>query len=103
MAHTDSRNVSLPFVLFCLGIFFCDPAVAREKPWYKYENSHFEAYSNENERVTRKLLLKLENFRAAGQQARRPLSSKAAVGQEQAKNRKVPSRYPLVRAFCCQM
>ena len=65
MAHTHSRNVSLPFVIFCMGMFFCNPAVAKEKPWYKYENSHFEAYSNENERVTRKLLLKLENFRAA--------------------------------------
>ena len=39
--------------------------LAKDKPWFKYENSHFEAYSNENERVTKKLLLKLENFRAA--------------------------------------
>ena len=65
MAHTDIRNVILAFVIFCLGIFFCNPALAKEKPWYKYENSHFEAYSNENERLTKKLLLKLENFRAA--------------------------------------
>ena len=65
MAHTDSRSVIPALAFFCLGIILSDPAAAREKPWYKYENSHFEAYSNENERVTKKLLLKLENFRAA--------------------------------------
>ena len=65
MTNTDSSNAILAISVFCLGVFFCNPAIAREKPWYKYENSHFEAYSNEQERLTKKLLVELENFRAA--------------------------------------
>ena len=47
------------------GLLFCNSAAAKDKPWYKYENRYFEAYSNESERTTRKLLIKLEDFRAA--------------------------------------
>ena len=38
---------------------------ASEKPWYRYENRFFIAWSNASERVTRKLLEDLEEFRAA--------------------------------------
>ena len=38
---------------------------AKERNWYKYENAHFEAYSDGSDRVTSDLLKELENFRAA--------------------------------------
>lgn len=56
----------LPALAFCsLVVVFANPAHAREKPWYKYENSHFEAYSNASEKTATKLLVELENFRGA--------------------------------------
>ncbi len=38
---------------------------AKDKPWYKYENDYFEAYSDASEKKVRQLLEELENFRAA--------------------------------------
>jgi hypothetical protein len=52
--------------LFCMLIFAFAPAVnAKEKPWYKYENQYFEAYSDASEKKVMRLLRELENFRAA--------------------------------------
>ncbi len=48
-----------------IGLMMFSDATARERSWYRYENSHFEVYSDESRRVVRKLLEELENFRAA--------------------------------------
>jgi hypothetical protein len=53
------------FAIMLLGVVFVNPAQARERSWYKYENSHFEAYSDASEKTARKLLVELENFRGA--------------------------------------
>jgi hypothetical protein len=54
---------ALAFLSLCIA--FGNPAHAREKTWYKYENSHFEAYSDASEKRATKLLVELENFRGA--------------------------------------
>jgi hypothetical protein len=51
--------------IFFLGVVFANAAQARERTWYKYENSHFEAYSDASEKTASKLLVELENFRGA--------------------------------------
>lgn len=63
--HVDNKNVTLALVIAWLGILLCDSAVARDRTWYRYENSNFEAFNDESEKVTGKLLIELENFRAA--------------------------------------
>ncbi len=40
-------------------------AVEEVRPWHKYENKYFEAYSDASEKDVRQLLEELENFRAA--------------------------------------
>jgi hypothetical protein len=40
-------------------------AVAKTRPWHKYENKHFVAYSDASEKDVRRLLEDLESFRAA--------------------------------------
>jgi len=40
-------------------------AVAKTKPWHKYENKYFVAYSDASEKDVRQLLEDLESFRAA--------------------------------------
>jgi hypothetical protein len=40
-------------------------AAEEVRPWYKYENKYFEAYSDASEKDVRQLLEDLENFRAA--------------------------------------
>jgi len=40
-------------------------AVAKTRPWHKYENEYFVAYSDASEKDVRQLLGDLENFRAA--------------------------------------
>jgi len=48
-----------------IGLMMFGDTTAGERSWYRYENSHFEVYSDESKRVVRKLLEELENFRAA--------------------------------------
>jgi len=57
---------SIP-ILAMAAICWLVPAgvVAKERPWFKYENAYFEAYSDASERKVRRLLKELENFRAA--------------------------------------
>lgn len=47
-----------------LGILLCGSALA-ESEWYKYENAHFLAYSDDSARAVKGILLELEHFRAA--------------------------------------
>ena len=56
-------------MVIVFGIMMLGDATARERSWYRYENSHFEVYSDESQRVVRKLLEELENSRAAVLQA----------------------------------
>lgn len=49
----------------CLCWLTVGMAVAKERPWYKYENAYFEVYSDASEKKVRGLLEELENFRAA--------------------------------------
>lgn len=51
-------------LICCLGILFCGSALA-EREWYKYENAHFLAYSDDSARAVKGILLELEHFRAA--------------------------------------
>jgi hypothetical protein len=48
----------------CLGILLWGSASA-ERDWYKYENAHFEAFSDETPRAVQRVLKELELFRAA--------------------------------------
>ena len=48
-----------------IGLMMFGDATSRERNWYRYENSHFVVYSDESQRVVRKLLEELEYFRAA--------------------------------------
>jgi len=41
---------------------------AKDRPWFRYENANFDAYSDSSEKKVRKLLEELENFRAAAEQ-----------------------------------
>lgn len=50
---------------FAIACHAIGDANARESPWYKYENSYFEVYSNASEKRVRSLLTELEDFRAA--------------------------------------
>jgi len=52
-------------VVVVIGLMMFSDATPSERSWYRYENSHFEVYSDESQRVVRKLLEELENFRAA--------------------------------------
>jgi len=63
--RTGTATAIGAFTFVSLLVLFCGTAVAKEATWYKYENSHFMAFSDESERATRKLLNELENFRAA--------------------------------------
>ncbi len=49
----------------CFGLWVSSAVNAKKPSWYKYENSHFIAYSNASEKRTESLLLELEKFRAA--------------------------------------
>lgn len=51
--------------LFFLCVHTSDPAFAKPLTWYRYDNSHFVAYSNAREEKARELLDDLERFRAA--------------------------------------
>jgi hypothetical protein len=48
-----------------IGLMMFGEATPSERGWYRYENSHFDVYSDESKRVVHKLLEELENFRAA--------------------------------------
>jgi hypothetical protein len=69
LIRTDFGNppvLALPaLAAFFLGVVLANPAHTKERTWYKYENSHFEAYSDASEKAARKLLVELENFRGA--------------------------------------
>lgn len=69
MANAGTIKSPQLFRLFCLVVALCNLADAKAETWYKYENGHFEAYSSESERITRNLLVELENYRAAVLQA----------------------------------
>lgn len=45
-----------------------EPLNAKDRPWFRYENNYFEAFSDSSERKVRTLLEELENFRAAADQ-----------------------------------
>ena len=49
----------------CIAMMSGNMSVAKERTWYKYENEHFVAFSNESEKTVVKLLTELEYFRAA--------------------------------------
>lgn len=55
----------LSFLCLALATTGSPDVFAKDKPWYKYENQYFEAYSDASERKVRRLLEELENFRAA--------------------------------------
>ena len=50
---------------FIANLSITDIALAKKKPWYRFENDHFVAFSNAPEKRARKLLIELEGFRAA--------------------------------------
>ncbi len=55
----------LAFLCWVLIFALAPAAHAKERPWYKYENKYFEAYSDASEKKVMRLLEELENFRAA--------------------------------------
>jgi len=59
-----ARNEFLFTTIILISVITID-AVAKDKPWHKYENDYFEAYSDASEKKVRRLLEELENFRAA--------------------------------------
>ena len=60
--------VSLLVFVAATAFLGLNSAEARERPWYKYENAHFEVYSNGKEKRVRQMAEELENFRAAAMQ-----------------------------------
>jgi len=60
-------NIAMKFLLALTAVCWLtsEPVAAKERPWFKYENAYFEAYSDAPEKKVRKLLDELENFRAA--------------------------------------
>lgn len=62
--HRSSFPVFLIAALFGV-VCTADFALAKTPEWYRYENSHFLAYSNASEKNARDLLDDLEGFRAA--------------------------------------
>jgi len=65
VATTGARNLAFACAAACVCLLTGGIAPAKESTWYRFENSHFEAYSDESERTVRKLLDDLERFRAA--------------------------------------
>ena len=65
MKNNASRLLLIIGLCVCMTAVATRTAIAREKPWYKYENAYFEAYSDASEKKVRQLLTELENFRSA--------------------------------------
>ncbi|MFK7887456.1 MAG: hypothetical protein AB8G16_11395 [Gammaproteobacteria bacterium] len=63
-----ASGVSVGFVAALILTLLCGSALAKEKPWYKYESQYFVAYSNASKRKTQGILDNLEMFRQAALQ-----------------------------------
>ena len=68
MLSVIRRTTVLALIVVSSSLFGLEHAHAREYPWYKYENAHFEVYSNGKKRKVLKMIEELENFRAAAVQ-----------------------------------